>query len=209
MEKAKIQNIQQPIFQVCHPKFHVHHPKYQNPPSTARLGASWKKKKEGPSGQKAAWRLTDGFHLQDIENTPPLQNTPRRTQTQEILRKSEAHQMVAQSLGRRRTKPRSLGHKAWVSSPHKAGVGSRTKRVPSGLPHLAGCIVLHPLTRSSLLLYCGYPGVYFWDLWDVGTLRPKDYCAQPGGIVAYPPLALHLPSSTLATKCSPMAPTIK
>ena len=114
-------------------------------------------------------------------------------------------------------------HKAWVvgtqslgpsgtklgSPEHKAGVGSRTKRVPSGLPHLAGCIVLHPLTRSSLLLYCGYPGVYFWDLWDVGTLRPEDYCAQPGGIVAYPPLALHILSSTLATKCSPMAPTIK
>ena len=114
----------QPISKICHPKFHVHHPKYPNPSPRERLGASWKKKKkEGPSGQRAARRLTDGFHLRDIENTPPVQNT-----TQEILRKSEAHQMLAQSLGRPHTKPRSLGHKAWVSAAqswgwvsHKAG----------------------------------------------------------------------------------------
>ena len=91
-------------------------------------------------------------------------------------------------------------HKAWVvrtqslapsgtklGSPlHKAGVGSRTKRVPSGLLHLGGCIVLHGLTRSRLL-YCGCPGVYFWDLWDEGTLRPKDYCTPTWRHCCTPP----------------------
>ena len=67
--------------------------------------------------------------------------------TQEILRKSEAHQMVAQSLGPRCTKPRSLGHKAWVSSAqswgwvaHKSGSLGSCTWVP--------CIVLYGLTRD-------------------------------------------------------------
>ena len=51
--------------------------------------------------------------------------------TQEILRKSEAHQMVAQSLGPRAQSLGPSGTK--LGSPrHKAGVGSRTKAVPSG-----------------------------------------------------------------------------
>ena len=71
--------------------------------------------------------------------------------TQEILRKSEAHQMLTQSLGPRTQSSGPSGTK--LGSPrHKAGVGSRTKRVPSGLLHLGGCIVLHELTRSRL--YC-------------------------------------------------------
>ena len=65
-----------------------------------------------------------------------LQNTPAHLAgpTQEILRKSEAHQMLAQSSGPRTqssgpsgTKLGSPGHKAGVGSSHKAGsLGSCT-----------------------------------------------------------------------------------
>ena len=147
---------------------------------------SWKK--EGPRGQGPKRRLTDGFHLQDIGR---LQNTPARLAgpTQEILRKSEAHQMLAQSLGPRTQSSGPSGTK--LGSPrHKAGVGSRTKRVPSGLLHLGGCIVLHELTRSRL--YCGPVGDQGCIVGTCGTwvrCARRAIVSQPGSIVACHPLA--------------------
>ena len=128
-------------------------------------------------------RLTDGFHLQDIGNAAKsaasLDKLRKFLESQKLIKCSHKAWVVrTQSLAPSGTK---------LGSPlHKAGVGSRTKRVPSGLLHLGGCIVLHGLTRSRLL-YCGCPGVYFWDLWDVGTLRPKDYCAPTWRHCCLPP----------------------
>ena len=113
--------------------------------------------------------------------------------TQEILRKSEAHQMLAQSLGPRTQSSGPSGTK--LGSPrHKAGVGSRTKRVPSGLLHLGGCIVLHELTRSRL--YCarlvGAQGciVGTCGTWVRCDCVPtwKHCCLPPSGPIQHCPL---------------------
>ena len=138
-----------------------------------RLWASWKK--EGPVGQKAKGEASKA----DWWLPPPRywkRCKIRRLagQTQEILRKSEAHQMRAQSFGPSGTK--------LESPPHKAGVGSSTKQVPSGAaPGWRHCA---PWADQEQELYCGlvgthwYPGVYCGYLWDDG--------AQLRGIVAFP-----------------------
>ena len=163
---------------------------------------SWKK--EGPRGQGPKRRLTDGFHLQDIGR---LQNTPARLAgpTQEILRKSEAHQMLAQSLGPRAQSFGPSGTK--LGSPgHKAGVGSSHK---SGFPrvlHLGGDIVLHELTRSrSYIVGWWVPtGTQGRIVGTCGTMQPnfEALLLSPTGPMLSCPAQYTL---TLSTKCSPMA----
>ena len=129
-------------------------------------------------GQRGGWRMASTSEILKIPHQCKIR-LRKFLESQKLIKCSHKAWVVrTQSLAPSGTK---------LGSPlHKAGVGSRTKRVPSGLLHLGGCIVLHGLTRSRLL-YCGCPGVYFWDLWDVGTLRPKDYCAPTWRHCCLPP----------------------
>ena len=106
--------------------------------------------------------------------------------TQEILRKSEAHQMLAQSLGPRTQSSGPSGTK--LGSPrHKAGVGSSHK---SGFPrvlHLGGCIVLHWADQEQAILWMPR-GVLWVPVGGGGYVAPlKDDCVPTWRHCCLPP----------------------